>query len=175
MARIQNTVAPDNPDHPQAFSYPNSAINGHEDYGTRKTWSAPNKDPLGGGGLEDPLHRRSGRHPHGQGGASAGYEPSFGGGGDNRRGHRRGGGGTGEPPPVDRRSYLSELSQQVEEQQRRRARETAEAGGQDWWERKRPAEAEYKAPHPSQVRIRLDLKVVNISPDLTATKLKAVS
>ena len=152
LARIQNTVAPDNPDHPQAFSYPNSAINGHEDYGTRKTWSAPNKDPLGGGGLEDPFQRRSGRHQQGPGGASAGYEPRFGGGGDNRRGHRRGGGGTGEPPPVDRRSYLSELSQQVEEQQRRRARETAEAGGQDWWERKRPADAEYKAPHPSQVR-----------------------
>ena len=149
LSRIQNSVAPDDPDHPQTFSYPTSAVHGHEDYGARKTWSAPNKDPFGGGlgGLGDPFQRRSGRP-----GQSQGYEPSFGGSGDNRRGHRRGGGGTGEPPPVDRRSYLAQLSQQMEDQQRRRARETQEAST-DWWEkRKPPAEAEYKAPHPNQVR-----------------------
>ena len=89
LSRIQNSVAPDDPDHPQTFSYPTSAVHGHEDYGARKTWSAPNKDPFGGG-LGDPFQRRSGRP-----GQSQGYEPSFGGSGDNGRGHRRGGGGTG--------------------------------------------------------------------------------
>ena len=150
MSRLQNSFAPDNPDLPQSFSYPTSAIGaGVYDQNNRKTWSAPNKDPFGGGGLDDPFQRRSGYNSHSNGG---GYQPSF---GDNRqqRVRRGGGGGNGEPPHVDRRSYLQQLSEQVEEQKRRKAKEQAEANT-DWWEKKKdPTLPEYKAPHPSQVRL----------------------
>ena len=64
LSRLQQSIAaPDTEDSPQSFSYPTSAISGPPDYG-RKTWSAPNKDPFGGGGgggLEDPFQRRSGQ------------------------------------------------------------------------------------------------------------------
>ena len=49
-------------------------------------------------------------------------------------------------------AYLHELAEQVEEQKRRRAKEQADAST-DWWEKKKPpVEAEYKSPHPNQVR-----------------------
>ena len=158
LTRLQQSIAaPDTEDSPQSFSYPTSAIGGPPDYG-RKTWSAPNKDPFGGGGgggLEDPFQRRSGQGAgrSANGGAGGGYTPSFGV-DQQRAGRARRGGGGGDPPQVDRRSYLHELSEQVEEQRRRRAREAAEAGT-DWWEKKKlPAEAEYRAPHPNQVSQR---------------------
>lgn len=77
------------------------------------------------------------------------YEPSFGLG-------VRGGG-------HDQASYIKDLDKQVgrgaatlvvqmEEQKERRAKEEEEQG-RDWWEVRGPPAAEYKGPHPSQVRL----------------------
>merc|ERR1719422_1674152 len=157
LSRLQNSVAPENEDVQQSFSYPTSAINGSQDYGTRKTWSAPNKDPFGGGGLDDPFQRRSGyggSHHNNSNIGVGGYQPSFGGDGRQRgRGRQNIDELAGQMKQSDRHqknAYLHELAEQVEEQKRRRAKEQADAST-DWWEKKKPpVEAEYKSPHPNQ-------------------------
>ena len=128
-------MAPDQPDVPQSFSYPSSAQPGPQFSQSRRTWSAPNKDPL-----DDPFKRNTGPVQ-----SQPGYQPSFGSGDNNHRG-RRGGGGGGQ----DRRSYLHDLEQQMEEQRSRREREQREANT-DWWEKKKAPETEFKVPHPNQV------------------------
>ena len=142
LSRLQHSVAPDNPDVPQSFSYPSSAQPGQFPPG-RRTWSAPNKDPL-----DDPFKRRSGPAQ-----TQPGYQPSFGSGENHGRG-RRGGGGAGQQ---DRRSYLQDLEVQMEEQKRRKEREAREADT-DWWEKKKAPGTEFKGPHPNQVETEINCK-----------------
>ena len=130
LSRLQQTVAPDPGDLPQSFSYPTSAQPGLDSSHSRRTWSAPNKDPL-----DDPFKRR------GPAQQQTSYQPSFGSGDSHQRG-RRG--------QQDRRGYLQDLEQQMEEQRRRREREQRE-DGTDWWEKKKAPVTEFQAPHPNQV------------------------
>ena len=131
LSRLQSSVAPDNPDVAQSFSYPSSAQPGQFSQ-SRRTWSAPIKDPL-----EDPFRRT------GPASSQPGYQPSFATGDQGSR-VRRGG------AQQDRRTYLHDLELQMEEQRRRKEREQREADT-DWWEKKKAPETEFKAPHPNQV------------------------
>ena len=124
-------MAPDDGDLPQSFSYPSSALPGPDVSSGRRTWSAPNKEPL-----DDPFKRHGAAH------YQPGYQPSFGS-GDSQQRARRG--------QQDRRSYLHDLETQMAEQRSRREREQKEAG-LDWWEKKKAPENEFKAPHPNQVQ-----------------------
>ena len=123
-------MAPDTADLPQSFSYPTSAQPGLDHSHSRRTWSAPNKDPL-----QDPFKRPAPSQ------SQSGYQPSFGSSDGQQRG-RRG--------QQDRRSYLQDLEVQMEEQRRRKEREERDAGT-DWWEKKKAPATEFKAPHPNQV------------------------